>query len=200
MKRVLFAGLAMIMAIAGCVPSIHGIATEENTVWDENLLGAWGHPDETNDPNCEVWEFEADGQTGSYTLIHRDDEGRVAEFAVRLVQVGDLLFLDIFPASDRQLAKPNNLYQIHLLAAHTFMKVEALSEGFLGLRYMDQDAVRKLLEKDPGLVKHEMREDQVILTAGPEDLQDFLLQYADGIFGDDETSALAKLAGVTVRE
>ena len=199
MKPILFAGLVMMAIVAGCVPSIHGIATEENTVWDENLLGAWGDPGEVDDPNSEVWEFAAEGDEGSYTLFHRDDEGRVAEFTVRLVQVGDMLFLDIFPDDDKQLGKPNNLYQIHLLGVHTFMKVDELSEA-LRLRYMDMDAVKKLLENNPGLVKHEMREDQVILTAEAGELQDFLLSCGDQIFGDGESDALVRLGAVTVRK
>jgi hypothetical protein len=180
--------------VVGCVPSIHGIATKENTVWDESLLGSWGEPDKAGDPNAEVWRFEKVDKEYTYKLTHTQHE-KTGEFQVSLVQLGGELYLDLFPDENKDMENVNDLYQMHLVAAHLIMKVDETGEK-LRLRFMDPDEVKKLVEKDPSLVKHEMRDDQVILTAGTDELQVFLLQYADQIFGDDDKkgSAMVKIA------
>ncbi len=197
MKRILWIGLAAVAAMAGCVPSIHGIATKENIVWDENLIGRWGDAEKANDPNAEVWQFENGDKEGiCYTLTHSVD-GEVGQFKAVMVQVGDMLFLDLFPGENEALENTSDLYKMHLVAAHTFVRVDELGKT-LNMRMMNPDEMKKLVEADPAAVKHEMREDQVILTAGPEELQEFLLQYADQIFGDKEGEAMVKIAAAEV--
>jgi hypothetical protein len=183
MKRTVTTTILMMATLVGCVPSIHGIATKENTVWDENLLGAWGDPNKADDPNAEVWWFEKGDKDCVYTLIHSAD-GKAGEFHVSLVQLDGELYLDLYPTGDA-CEKMDYLYTMHLVPAHLFIKVDEVGER-LRMRMMGPDAVKKLVEKDPSLVKHEMREDQVILTAGTDELQVFLLQYADQIFGDKD--------------
>jgi hypothetical protein len=193
MKRLIVLSAFAAVVICGCVPSIHGIATEENTVWSEQLLGKWGRADSANDPNAEVWEFQKGKEEYRYTLVHRDDDGKAGQFEVALVELGDNLFLDLLPGENDALGNANELYQMHVLAVHTFIRVDELGET-LKMRMMDPDKVKKLVEADHAVVKHEMREDQVILTAGPEELQGFLLQYADRVFGDKEGDAMVKIA------
>jgi hypothetical protein len=193
MKRLMITSALVTAAICGCVPSIHGIATKENTVYDEQLIGSWSDPDKANDPNSEVWRFEKGDKDGTgYRLIQSKD-GKIGRFNVSLVEVGDMLFMDLYPGDNEELENTNELYKMHLVGAHTFMRVDEISE-VLRLRMMDPDAVKKMVETDPTVVKHEMRDDQVILTAGAEELQAFLLQYADQIFGDKSGEAMVKIS------
>jgi hypothetical protein len=194
MKRVCLIAMITLAGIWGCVPSIHGIATKDTIVWDDNLLGRWGDPDKTDDPNAEVWQFEKGDKEGQYALIHRDDKGVCGQFNVFLVQLGDKLYLDIYPGKDT-VEKLNSLSQIHLMPVHTFMIVDATSPQ-LCLRFMSPDDVKKLLKEQPDLVKHETTGedgDDVILTAGTCELQQFIMQNADKIFGDKDGSKMEKL-------
>jgi hypothetical protein len=191
MKRIVITGLLVCGAICGCVPSIHGIATKENTVWDENLLGTWGDPNEADDPNAETWQFTKGKEDGWYTLRQSND-GKVGEFHVALVQLGETLFLDIFPDENDTVNNANGFYKAHLVAAHTFIIVDEVGER-LRMRMMSPNKVKELVEKDPSLVKHEMRGDQIILTAGQKELQEFLVNYAAEIFGDKDEKGMVRL-------
>ena len=195
MKRFMIVCLVAGAVICGCVPSIHGIATEENMVWDEELLGTWGDADTADDPNAEFWQFEKGKGDGCYRLLHRDD-GKVGEFDVVMVQLGDMLFLDLFPGDNDAVEHSDELYKMHLLAAHTFMRVDELGKE-LRMRFMDIDKLKDLIKDNPAVVKHEMRDDQIILTAGTDELQDFLLRYGCEIFGDKDGDALTKIAPAT---
>ncbi len=195
MKRILWIGLAAVAAIAGCVPSIHGIATEESIVWDEVLIGRWGDSEKADDPNAEIWQFEKGDKEGiDYTLTHSAD-GKVGQFKAVLVQVGDMLFLDLFPCENEALENTSDLYKMHLVGMHTFIIIDELGNE-LKMRMMNADKVEKLLNENPAAVKHEIRgnRDLVILTASPEELQGFLLQYADQIFDDKDGDAMVKLS------
>jgi hypothetical protein len=195
MKRIAAISMLVLAGVIGCVPSIHGIATKENTVWDDGLLGRWGDPNDSNDPNAEVWEFAKGEPDGLYVLTHHDDKGKAGVFNVALVELGDKLFLDIYPGDDT-CENLNELSKVHVVPAHTFMRVNRIGNE-LRIRFMDPDAVKKLLDEQPTLVKHEARGDDggdgVILTAGSAELQEFLMGYADRIFGDKDDKPLYRL-------
>jgi len=193
MKRILWIGIVAAVMIAGCVPSIHGIATKENIVWDEGLIGRWGDAEKANDPNAEVWQFERGRQEDTYYALTHSVDGKVGQFKAVLVQVGDMLFLDLFPGENDALKNTSDLYKTHLVGMHTFIIIDELGDK-LKMRMMDLDKVKKLVEENPAVVKHEIRDDLVILTAGPNELQDFLLKYANRIYGDKEGDAMVKLS------
>ena len=65
------------------------------------------------------------------------------------------------------------------------MKVEQI-EPTLQMQWMDFNKIKSLLKNDPNLLKHEIVEDRIVLTASPEELQDFIKKHAndEGFFGD----------------
>ena len=80
----------------------------------------------------------------------------------------------------------NVYYKIHYLKVHQFFKIDQI-EPELTMRTMNPDTVKKMLEKKPELVKHEIvHDDMVLLTAGPKELQKFLKEHAndEDFFGD----------------
>jgi len=113
-----------------------------------------------------------------------------------MVQLGDMLFLDLFPGENDDLENVNELYRVHLVRAHLFIRVDELGEK-LKLRFMDVDDVKELVKENPAVVKHETRDDEIILTADTEELQYFLLRYGDEIFGDKDGDSMTKIAPAT---
>ena len=129
------------------------------------LVGAWG---QTNKEDR--WAFTKAG-ADHYKLIHTDKEKHTGEFTADLVQVKEQRFLDLYPEdSDAQL---NELFAMHLVAAHTFLWVPKCG-ATLDLAMMSPDAVKKLLAEKPATVKHEQLKDGYVLTAAPKELQAFL--------------------------
>lgn len=180
MKKAFWATIIVAGVICGCVPSIHGIATKDNMVWDADLVGTWGEP---NDPNKTVlWRFDKGDIDKTYGLIYVDEKAKIGRFDVALVKLGDFQFLDIYPKDlDDQM---NSFYRGHWIPAHTFAKVNGIDDK-LRIQLMDPDKVKKLLTRQPGLLKHELVDDEILVTAGTTELVEFLKKHLEDIWSDE---------------
>lgn len=176
MKKAAFYLLAVMLG--GCVlSSLHPLYTDEELIFEEKLIGKW------SDGN-NIWEFRA-GEPNTYQMRVIDEESKEGRFVAHLVKLKDMLFLDIFP-DGVTLGEPQAFYGFHLLPTHTFMKVDRI-EPKLQLRAMDSDKVSEMLNEDPNLLKHEVVEGHIVLTASTEQLQEFIVEYAGegGVFADE---------------
>jgi hypothetical protein len=188
-KKILFYLLAALLG--GCVPvmSLHSLYTKENVVFEEKLLGTW--VDDPNSPET-IWEFtRIDKTKKEYKLIISDDENKKGSFVAHLVKLEDSLFLDVFPdefpCDTEDPNKTDWLYNVFFLVpVHTFIKIDSI-EPQLKMRLTDDDKMEELLKEDPNAVKHTLMEDRLILTASTEELQAFVLKYADDsrVFPDE---------------
>ncbi len=175
--------------LGSCVPSLHPLYTDKELVFDEKLLGSWNEGDQ-------VWEFKKGEKEKSYDLV-TDEEGKKGEFTAFLVRLQDsskadkekesarqtLLFLDLYPKEPK--LETTDFYKFHLLPVHTFLKIEQLGTT-LKIQAMNPEKLEKMLEGKPDLIKHEVLEDRIVLTASPKDLQKFMLEHVkdEGLFGD----------------
>lgn len=157
--------------IAGCVPvSLHGIQNDENTIYDPCLVGSWYNPDNTK----ECWVFSK-GKGASYNLALSLD-GQTAPFKAHLVQLGDSLFLDLFPGEPPM--ESHGFYYLHLFPVHSFLQVKQIGPA-LELMVLDLDNTQSLLETEPNLMDHEFTADRLLFTGSSEDIQCFLRTFAD---------------------
>jgi hypothetical protein len=165
LKIIAFYLLAVVLG--GCVPSLHPLFTENERIFDANLVGIW-----YTDSN-ETWEFKPGSK--SYECIYVDKDGKSGRFNAGLGKLQNNMFLDIFP-SELKLTE-NDFYKIHFVPTHTFMRVN-LTKDSLELRVMNPDGLDKLLKSEPNGIKHESSEGGgVVLTASTKELQDFMLKY-----------------------
>jgi len=160
-----------VMFLVGCVPSLHRLYDEKTIVFDEKLLGRWMQDKEEN-----TWTFEKEGDENAYKLTVVDDKGKTGKFKVHLVKLDGMLFMDMFPGEIDD-DKMNELYAIHLIPGHTFLKVDRTEKGW-NLHMMNPDKIKEMLEEKPDLIKHEIMDDGegIVLTAGTKDLQKFVVQ------------------------
>ena len=174
-KKLLFYLLAVLLG--GCIPSLHPLYTEKELLFEEKLCDIWAD-------GKTIWRFEGNAGEKSYKLTVIDEGLEGGKFVAHLVKLDEMLFLDLFPEELDKL-HPNDFYKFHLLPVHTFLKVEQI-EPVLKMRMMDPDKLGKMLENDPNLIKHEVEEDRIVLTASTEQLQQFMKRHADeeGLFGD----------------
>ncbi|MFA5292286.1 MAG: hypothetical protein WC496_04540 [Phycisphaerae bacterium] len=155
------------VVLGGCVPSLHPLFTENERIFDANLVGIW-----SADSN-EIWEFKPSGK--GYECIYIDKDGKSGRFNTGLGKLQNNMFLDIFPG-ELKLTE-NDFYKIHFVPAHTFMRVN-LTKDSLELRVMNPDGLNKLLKSEPNSIKYESPENgSVVLTASTKELQDFMLKY-----------------------
>jgi hypothetical protein len=179
-KKFLFYLLAALLG--GCVPvmSLHSLYTEEDVVFKENLVGTW--VDNPDSPKT-TWEFSRAGaKEKAYKLVYSDDEGKKGSFVVHLVKLENKLFLDVlpsqFPSEQQDWEKMKWAYNFFFFVpAHTFIKIDSI-EPKLKMRRTVNDEMKELFKEEPNAVKHELVEDEIILTASTKELQAFVLKYA----------------------
>jgi hypothetical protein len=193
--------------IQGCIPSLHPLYTKDKLVFIEDLLGIWTNSDmpleekkleitlndeEKNLP--ELWSFEK-ADDDYYKLIHVDLNGRAARFDVHVVQLGENYFIDFFreDPNKKDLEKYNFAFQgdqindmeaFHLMPVHTFAKLE-ITDSHVNISMFDHEFLEKLFKEKRIRLKHENVDDTIVLTAQPEELQQFMMKY-----GDDEDAFL----------
>jgi hypothetical protein len=180
-KKMFLYGLALI--IGGCLPtSVHRLYTDEDVVFDPNLIGVWSEKPDAND--SPIWEFYAAAEPNTYEMFYTEKEGDSAQFFAHLVKLDDMLFLDVYPAEPN--TRLNWYGRVHFVPVHSFIKIEQIRPT-LQMRMMNLDKLNQLLKAEPNLLKHELAEDErIVLTASTEELQNFMREYADanGIFGN----------------
>lgn len=179
----------LVLLLSGCLPSIHKLYTDETLVFEEGLIGKWVGDEEG------IWQFRKAGDK-EYELRIYDMEKEYGSFEAHLVKIQDMLFLDLYPDSE-QIDELDDFYKMHLLAVHTFMKVDQI-EPNLQLRMIDYEKVENILENDPNVIKHEIVDDRIVLTATTEELQRFVIEYVKEIFMDkdedkDDSSDMTRL-------
>jgi hypothetical protein len=203
LKMIVLALLGGIFILQSCIPSIHPIYTEDTLVEVNEIPGVWLNINTDDDggriingddekiifqsgsSQAETWTFSKRNDK-SYLLIHVDEKGRPAAFDVHIIKLDENYFMDFYPTdmpngnvfySGLRLNEFNSFQAIHLIAVHTFAKME-LKDGLLTIRMFDPDFLQKLLERKQIRIKHEETEDGYILTASPEELQKFASKYA----------------------
>jgi len=177
MRRSLLGAVAVVAAsLAGCVPSLHPLYTEQDLVFEPALAGEWSGKD------TGTWAFTRDGEK-AYRLVYADTDGKSGEFAAHLLKVQGSLYLDLFP-KDPEI-KGNDFYKAHFLPVHTFARVRQIEPTFQ-MAFLSADWIKKHVKEFPDAIRHETLSDTVILTAQPKDLQAFVArnEKTEGAFGE----------------
>ncbi len=202
-KRIAFYCLAALLGGCGPIFSLQPLFTEENIVFDEQLLGTW--VEDPNKPET-AWEFARldaadvgplgedlkDDPKGFYrlNLTSKDaDKARRGSVIACLGKLGNHMFLDVFPdkfpSGEQDMEKMPQAYNVlFFVPVHTFIKVDRAGNQ-LKLRPTDDERFAKLLEAEPAAVKHETVDNRPILTASTKELQTFVLKHV----GDDRLFA-----------
>ncbi|MBN1125045.1 MAG: hypothetical protein JXA82_08555 [Sedimentisphaerales bacterium] len=162
-----------VVFLVGCVPSLHRLYDDKTLVFEEQLLGRWMQDNEDT-----TWTFEKEDNEKTYKLTVVGDNGKSGKFKVHLVRLEGMLFMDMFPG-DLDDEKMHELYAIHLIPGHTFLKVIRTETGW-DLHMMNPDKIEEMLQEKPDLVKHEIMDDGdgIVLTAGTKELQKFVVNCA----------------------
>lgn len=163
-----FMVVAVSLVIPACIPSLHPLYTDKDTVYDPAIVGSW-----VQDNKDSTWHF-AKKDNNVYRLIFVDKEGRPGEFEARLVRLDKQMFLDLFPEEPK--LPENGYYTFHLLRVHTFLKV-SVDGSEMQLAGMDPAWLNGHLQSNPDAIRHETVNGTILLTAPPNELQQFVLKH-----------------------
>ena len=92
-----------------------------------------------------------------------------------MLKLGDDHYLDFYPV-DFEIQ--NKLLQQQLVPAHTFAKAE-FTDKYLILHFFDMDWMEELFEKNQIKLSHAELPDRYLLTAKTDELQKFIIKYAN---------------------
>jgi hypothetical protein len=154
--------------MASCfVTSLHPLYTEEDLTFVPELLGTW--------ENDEVWIFEKSGENVYELTIKEQESKKTGVYETHLVKLGKYLFLDMYP-EESELEE--SFYDIHLVPTHSFWKVE-IEKDVLRLAFMDIEWLEEMIDANKVNIAHVCLEERIVLTALTEELQKFVLKYAE---------------------
>jgi hypothetical protein len=220
--RTILTGLLASVIVSSCtVLSFYPLYTEKELVRDDRIIGEWQYsynPDfwslsrnravmdtmifEISYKNT-VWKKKLNNpfDRGSedipnkftYTLRMYDKsmpKNKYTEYHLHLVKLGNNLFIDLFP---EEWIKDDGFLAIHLVSAHTFAKIDIGDK--LEISWFDSEFLQKLFYEKKIRIKHENNGVYTLLTAKPEELQKFVIKYAneDKAFCDLMTLTLTKI-------
>lgn len=176
MKKQILIFLSLSAILTCCVPSVHPLYTAKDLIEDDRILGIWAQKD-----SPDSWQFERSrGEEKTYLLTMTDSEERKFYFNAHLVKLQDQLYLDFSPARIMESSSdnffPEAFHAQHLLGVHTFAKM-GIENQQINIQFFDPDWVENLIKKSKIRIKHEKVNDTYLLTAGTQELQQFILKY-----------------------
>jgi hypothetical protein len=103
------------------------------------------------------------------------EDGELEEFALHMLYLGEDMYLDFFPVDYK--ISPDFL-DMHLAPTHIFAKAE-ISEENLILHFFDLDWINELIDENRIKISHLNLDGRVLFTAKTEELQKFILKFAN---------------------
>ena len=185
----------LVLGTASCIPSLFPLYTQKDIIFDDRIIGFWdGGFEELGIWKIEKLEFhpkrtildrpwsepdeESDPENISYRLTvmqgTEDKDTSEAEFILHLLELGDYLYMNIFP-QDFELH--HGFLSWHMIEAHTFMRVY-IDDQKITMRFFDPAYLEDLIDQNKIRIDH-VRLDGILLTAPTRDLQKFVLKYSD---------------------
>ena len=176
-KRLLaVAAAALLLATAACdVPaySLHPLITEKAAVSEPALLGEWCEEEEGCAPDG-MWKFEKRNDR-SYKLTVSDGSDSIV-YEVRLGSLSGYLFLD--GQVEAVYVGDHNVDLALLLPVQVFGRIW-IEDDSVRIRLLGNDWLKEAIKSGRVDLSYErLGEHDVLLTAKPEELQEFALRYA----------------------
>jgi len=160
------------LSLAGCekyVLSLKPLCPDESCVSVPGLEGKWASDDQ-------VWTIRPQDTAGYELRV--TDMMSAARFGGRTRHIGDHVFLELTPVREPEAILTSSLFTAHWLQVSSFMQVK-LKANTLSLLRMNAEKLKSRLQEQPGLIKHMISDDNVILLDETEALVQFVQAQAD---------------------
>ncbi|MGB7068717.1 MAG: hypothetical protein WBD22_04430 [Pyrinomonadaceae bacterium] len=168
MKHITIAAISVLFFLqASCVQSLNPLYTEQDLTFDDKLIGVWGETD-----TLETWDFSKSSKL-EYKLVQTDENGRKGEFSARLVNVKGEMFLDIVPIKTGFIQ--SDFYKDNLVATHTFAHIKVMGPTVY-VSLIESGWLNKTVASDSGAIRHVKIADETLITSGPKEIQNFLVE------------------------
>jgi hypothetical protein len=187
MKRSKFIILFLVLAsMTGClVSSLHPFYKDQDKYFDTTMVGYWMDGDSaiwTIFPNRVSESFMGPEKPDStFRITYYEDEDHYSILKGTLFRLNGVDYVDFLPQPDEDHCT-SDLTSYHFVPVHTLARVQYCRDSILLYWYGD-DWLDDLFEQQRIRIKHETvydsDRDRHVLTAGTEELQKFILKYAN---------------------
>jgi hypothetical protein len=161
-KYILAIGVAFLNL--GCpARSLFPLFTEKDLASLPAITGTWVNG------KGETFSFQRVGDKG-YDVVLRDENGNTGTYKVQLGRLGKFWFLDSFPGGKG--------HDHHMIAAHIISKMW-LDGDSLRIAFLESDWLKQMIDSGKLNIPHVTLQNEIILTASTEALQQLVLRFAD---------------------
>lgn len=177
---------SVLLLVIGCLPTLNPVFTEENLVFDPEILGAWIQPGDKA-----RWDF-MERVEKSYRLVYTDKDGNQGRFIARLAEIEGVRFLDLFPENVE--TGTSAFYKFHLVPIHTVYLVRKTTPK-LELVAIDYKWLETYLTEHPNEIQFATFDNRKLITAPTKDVQAFIVKHQaafNGEFGLQREPAKSK--------
>jgi hypothetical protein len=185
--RALLAGtaallLSALLLLPGCgTPSVHGVATAENQVRDERIVGSWRQDDDSKAKTTYTISAAAEGyrlHIGSRPT-EKDEKPVDTDLELRLAELGAFRFIDV-TAGSADVSRSGEKFGTLLIPTHLLARVE-VHEGEVTVWWLKPDRVRQAMTDRslPATPLDDKESGPVLITAETPKLQAFLRAHAE---------------------
>jgi hypothetical protein len=194
MKKVsIILGFAFLLIfLSGCLHTLHPIFTEKDLAYNPKLIGTWKTENQGNKGRAVITNLanenslELPGNISSikqkgYLISYQDENGATSErYIAFLARIGKHLYFDYFPADKKEDQKIDEFFAAHFVKIHTSYRVEISNDGSFEISQLDEGYVTKLIDEKKIRISHETdADDNTVITASTQELQQYLLKYGD---------------------
>jgi len=168
MKKVLIiVVVCSLLALCGCIPiSLYPLYSESDLISEPDLVGTWAEKD-----GDEEIVFEQAGEKAY--IMTNNYKGIVSEFDVRLLRLGEDMFMDLYPRDPG--VKLNDIYQEHIVGVHSFYHIHQI-KPVLRMSTFDYEWLKKQLTENQQELPHAILDGKLVITAPTAALQAFVLK------------------------
>ena len=194
MKKVsIILGFAfLIIFLSGCLTTLHPIFTEKDLAYDPKLIGTWKTENQDNKGQVVITNLASESSVElpdnissikqkGYFISYQNGPGETSKrYIAFLARIGKHLYFDYYPADRKEDEKIDEFFGAHLVKMHTSYRVEILNDGSFELSQLDESYVTKLIDEKKIRISHETdADDNTVITASTQELQQYLLKYGD---------------------
>ncbi|MGM0589969.1 MAG: hypothetical protein ACQETE_16245 [Bacteroidota bacterium] len=170
-RLIVFPLVVIALLFSGCLPSYYPLFTPEQRIIKDELLGAWENKEGTF-----IFERDTLRNSNRYLMTQISSSGDTARFYADLGQLDSYYFLDL---SLREPPKNDTWSALHLVPVHTFSKI-SFDGDQLKIAMYNEAWLKKRIRQRQIRIKHEEKSDgSILLTAPTEELQKFMVKYAE---------------------
>lgn len=194
MKKIILttAFALLLIFLSSCLHTLHPIFTEKDLAYNPKLIGTWKTENQGNKGRAVITNLanenslELPGNISSikqkgYLISYQDENGATSErYIAFLARIGKHLYFDYFPADKKEDQNIDEFFAAHFVKMHTSYRVEISNDGSFEISQLDEGYVTKLIDEKKIRISHETdADDNMVITATTQELQQYLLKYGD---------------------